>query len=1223
VAIVTASRAPVPGYTPLIAPGLAQAKAAPPEPLEGCDPVAFTDAAYGKHTLQSTASITLASGWMFATEPEIAPWWEIDLGESMFVASILVWLAPQPEGIEISVVAHAYVTPQGEPPRDAAAVRVTAAELGVATEGSAVVSVEVDAVARYVRVALRGPAGAPVVLAVRGAEILATPIFAPTLLGSYARAFTLFADRPLFSSRVVAGAGPFVVTHSYREVWRQARRLGAGLASHLEVDGDDERVILGLCVHNRAEWLVGELAALMRGYVVVPLCPDDSDERLASILARCPLRGVLVEGDDEPRFVRLAARCPSLRLIVTCGATIAVTPRDGGPSTVSFDAIVAGDHDTKLLPPARPRPPLDLFTILFTSGSTGAPKGAMRSHDAFLAMVQSYGMTQPAVHLSFQPLSHLSERMGLPTMVLHGALIGFSGGGSHLLSDLRALEPTSVSSVPRLFELVYASHQRRLAAARAAASGPLAEVEARVWAESRAVFGSRIQAVSVGSAPCSPEVLAFLRRCFSDAWVGEGYGSTECGTITADGVIRPDVDVKLVAVAGLDDGGPYRGEIHVRTPHMIDGYYGDPEGTAKSRDAEGYFATGDLGERAADGTVRVVGRVKNVIKLSQGEFVAVDHVEAELAGCSLVDRIFVQPDAASSALLGVVIPHFGALARALGVNDRAPAELAAHPGAAAIVVRALREHGRSCGLASYEVPRAVIVEAAPMTVEGGLLTASGKLARPAVVAHYAAQLAALGSVAPEIVDEGGSLLDRLAGAVGRVVGRRVDPGEGIHEGLGIDSLVAAEALSAASDALGRAVPLALWFESRTLADLARRLDRGVLARAVGGDEQPRLDLDLDIDLDVDANALPIAALVPPAVVLLTGATGLLGVHLLEALVARTSAHVVCLVRAPSDEAAAERVRVTMARHEMAGVDGARWSAIAGDLAAPRLGLAEGRWTELAASVDAVLHSGATVSWLHAYEALRAPNVLGTRELLRLAKTTRDKPFHFVSTISCVAADGVETTRLPFEAARAGGGYGLTKWVAEHLVRRAGEAGHPVAVYRPAMITGHSRRGPGNPDDYVNRYLRACVQSGHFLDVATEKLDMTPVDHVAESIVALMAAHPGGGASYHLTSIDHSMTYADLGRSIARAGVPCIASDYASFRAVAVRPAESPLRPLAAYFPEQGFALHMGPWPSGVTQAALAQLGVICPPVDDRLIAAYLAALARREGSTSESGAIGG
>ena len=120
-----------------------------------------------------------------------------------------------------------------------------------------------------------------------------------------------------------------------------------------------------------------------------------------------------------------------------------------------FPDLVARGATLQPAPPA-PREGRDLYTILFTSGSSGTPKGAMRSYATFLAMLESYGVAQPAVHLSFQPLSHLSERMYLPAVVMHGGLVGFAAGGADLLADLRALEPTVVGSVPRLFEIVYA-----------------------------------------------------------------------------------------------------------------------------------------------------------------------------------------------------------------------------------------------------------------------------------------------------------------------------------------------------------------------------------------------------------------------------------------------------------------------------------------------------------------------------------------------------------------------------------------------------------------------------------------------------------------------------------------------------------------------------------------------------------------------------------------------
>jgi fatty acid CoA ligase FadD9 len=1216
---LVAPRATVAGHTPALGPPAEAAWSSLHPPLEGCERVPLAEVAYDCDTRQSSATRTAMSGWMYATQPEDEPWWEIDLGAQVLVERVAVWLAPMAAGAEVEVVAHAIHTPALAPAAGCFTWHAAGEELPVASDGSAVVWIGVDAVARFVRVTLRAAAGAPASLLVRGASIQAASLFADTLPATYGRAFTLFADHPLFAARAAPGAGPFEVTHRYREVWTAARHLAAALAE-LEPAGPEGRVFLGLCTRNRPEWVIADLAATMLGFVVVPLSPDDADDRLAAILARCPLRALLVDGDGA-RFARLAERCPSLGLLISCEGDDG-DPREGDPregdAPDAPDAPGPGAARVRLAdllargaglaaPPLRARDGRDLCTLLFTSGSSGAPKGAMRSYATFHAMLRSYGVAQPAVHLSFQPLAHISERMYLPAVMLHGGLIGFPSGGAHLLSDLRALEPTLIGSVPRLFEVVHAAHRRRLAATRAATpDAPSGDVEARVLAETRQVFGSRLQGLGIGSAPVSAEVLDFLRRAFADLWVSEGYGSTECGSITTAGHVQPHAEVKLVPLPDHAAGGAERGEIWVRTPHVIDGYYGDPAATAACRDAEGFFATGDLGERSADGRVRVVGRVRNVLKLGHGEFVAVDGVEAALASCPLVDQIFVHPDAAHASLLAVVVPQAEALAQRLGVANASRAALATHPEAARVVLRALGEHGRRAGLTGPALPRAVLLDPEPMTVESGLLTASGKLARPAAVARYAARLAELDRATPAIAT-GDGLAAQLAAVVSGVVGRAVDPDEPLHEGLGADSLVAAEVLSAASAALGRDLPLGLWFAARTLADLAERLDGGGPVPAAPAEAQAEADLALDPGGDPE----PAPPRLPFATILLTGATGLLGAHLLPALLARTAAHVVCLVRAPGDEAAAARVRATLAGYDLPLPDATRWSALAADLAAPDLGLSAAHRRALAAEADAVVHAAAEVSWLGTYEALRAPNVLGTAALLTLARTGHLKPFHFVSTISTAPATGDESSTLTLAEARAGGGYGLSKWVAEQLVRRAGARGHPVAVYRPAMITGHSQHGLGNPDDYVHRYLRACVAAGVHLDAAGERLDMTPVDFVADAIAALVAAHPCGGATHHLTNLDQSPTYPALGRALAAAGYPSAPAGYAAFRAAAVQPQASPLRALGAFFPEAGFAMHMGPWPAARTRAALATLGVVCPPVDEALVARYLAGLTRR------------
>jgi thioester reductase-like protein len=161
-----------------------------------------------------------------------------------------------------------------------------------------------------------------------------------------------------------------------------------------------------------------------------------------------------------------------------------------------------------------------------------------------------------------------------------------------------------------------------------------------------------------------------------------------------------------------------------------------------------------------------------------------------------------------------------------------------------------------------------------------------------------------------------------------------------------------------------------------------------------------------------------------------------------------------------------------------------------------------------------------------------------------------------------------------------------------------------------MITGHSARGIGNADDYVHRYLRACALAGLYLD-RPERLDMTPVDYVSRAIVALLLDVPGSGEVHHLCNVDQSMSYAELGCALMEAGVRCSPADYAAFRAAAVQPKDSPLRPLAAYFPESGFALGTGSWPSGATRARLAALSVCCPVIDSTLVARYLGGLSQR------------
>ncbi len=1173
--------------------------------LDGRDEtVPLFDVAFHRFTRQSSLVRSPAGSpmpWAEPTAAESAPWWELDLGTSMYLSQIRIELGSVPRDARLVIHGYGFVMPSGAPPPGSELTVTRTVEPSVGTSLTAG-----GVVARYLRVTAVAPAGQAVSLAVIGAEVLAAALYADTLAATLRRSFGLHVDRPLFVAR--GDDGRYAPSLTYGAVWTRAMALGRGIAARLEPGLGAARVVLAAMTRNRPEWVMADLAALARGYVVVPIAPEEPDDRLAQIIARARPTCVICEPADADRVARLAA--DSLRLLVVCDDDAA------GPGRIGFDALVAEGTTAAVSPPAM-RGEDELYAVLFTSGSTGTPKGAMRTYAGFHAMLQSYPVGHSPQHLSFQPLSHLSERMYLPSVIVHGGTIGFSRGGAHLASELRALAPTTLGSVPRLYEVLYAGHQRRLRAALAAdPSAPRAAIEARVLADSRAAFGDRLLAVSVGSAPVGAEVLGFLRRCFADLWVSEGYGSTEVGSIAFDGTVLAGVEVQLrpvvdaPAVVGRA-GEPERGELWVRTPHVIAGYLGDPAATDAAIDGEGFFATGDLGEHDLAGRVRVIGRVRNTVKLAQGEFVSAERIETVLASAAVVDQVYVHAASGAAGVAALIVPHPAVLAGLLGEPVPAGdplATLAAAPGAAAAVLAAVRAHGRSAGLAAYELPRGVWLAPAPLTADDGRLTASGKLARVALAERHGAALAALasGSAATSIDDEAAvaddDLRARVVRAASRVLGRTASPREPLGE-AGVDSLAAAEILAALGEELGREVPLAWWFEAASLEDLAVRLGRF-------GDEHPPAAAAAQVDADL---ALPVAPRVTDVgaaigTVLLTGATGFLGAHLVEALRGR-GLRVVCLVRSPDSASAAARLAAALAARAIPiAVDGDRVRVVVADLAAPELGLTATARAGLAASVDAIVHAGATVSWLASYPALRAPNVLGTVALLALA-ARRGLPFHHVSTISTVPVDGDEDSALTLAAAHLGTPYALSKWVAEQHVRRAGAAGLPVAIYRPAMIAGHTRRGVGNPDDFLSRYLAGMLELGRYLDRDDAIVDMTPVDFVAEAIAALLIARPRGGGPYHLANADQSLSHAGLGRALVAAGAPLVPSSYPDFRAALTRAPGSRLAPLASFFPAR-FGLAMGPWPCARTVAVLAGLGVQRPRIDDALIAIYRAALAR-------------
>ncbi|WP_245676110.1 thioester reductase domain-containing protein [Nocardia niwae] len=259
--------------------------------------------------------------------------------------------------------------------------------------------------------------------------------------------------------------------------------------------------------------------------------------------------------------------------------------------------------------------------------------------------------------------------------------------------------------------------------------------------------------------------------------------------------------------------------------------------------------------------------------------------------------------------------------------------------------------------------------------------------------------------------------------------------------------------------------------------------------------------------------------VVPRRVLLTGATGFLGSHLLLDLLRGSDAHVVCLIRAQDEAAALDRLAAALRRFLLP------WSAevrrrvtvLTGDLREPDLGLSEDRWATLAQDVDAIVNVGAAVDFLRGYRSLRSGNVLGPLTLARLAATGRPKPLHHVSSIAVFNELGIAAMGEDDPVANVGKlviGYDRTKWAAEAVMRRAREHGVVVTVLRPGGIGGHRETGAHNPRDLNSGIIAALSRFGTV--PALRNLHVAPVDWVSKVAAAIVCAPSAWGHNYHLT-----------------------------------------------------------------------------------------------------------
>lgn len=438
--------------------------------------------------------------------------------------------------------------------------------------------------------------------------------------------------------------------------------------------------------------------------------------------------------------------------------------------------------------------------------------------------------------------------------------------------------------------------------------------------------------------------------------------------------------------------------------------------------------------------------------------------------------------------------------------------------------------------------------------------------------------------------------------------------------LGGDSLMGVRIHNRMSEEFSADLPIRHLFELQTIGGLAKLIDK---ANGVCTDNPIDEDTDVQITSDIQldlafGNSAELHAPAQDNDIFMTGATGFLGVHVLYETLMQTKRRILCLVRAKTPEEGLLRLKTKM-EECLLWRDSfeERIVPVPGNLESEKFGLSDDEFIALGSQTDSILHIAALVNHVYPYHLLRRTNVVGTREVIRLALCHTKKTIHFVSTTRLFAGTDpahqtkrMETDPLPAVESILGG-YNQSKWAAEMLLQRASAAGVPVTIYRTGLLSGHSVTGRSNLDDFFCRMLKGCIQLGKAPLSQTEddlKIDITPVDFAGRAIVKLSRQPETEGKVFHVINPE-PVRFRQIYQAIADYGFEVARLPYEEWLSAVdmIEPANV-LYPYLPVFkqmrtPETIF--------SGVSvdfrhaQHALSDAGIICPKVDEQMIRIYM------------------
>ncbi|MGI5350344.1 amino acid adenylation domain-containing protein [Streptomyces sp. CA-250714] len=957
----------------------------------------------------------------------------------------------------------------------------------------------------------------------------------------------LTADRFTASAQATPADPAIVadgVTTDYAELARRAEAVAADLADRGVRDGAPVAVLM----RPSAELVVTILGILRAGGSYVVLDADHPAERLRFVLHDCGAR----------------------ILVRTAGTAMAGVEPPEGLEVVDLSRI--GRAGT---PPERDRKtPLDTAYIVYTSGSTGRPKGVELPEATLANLVRNQHILSSGRRMN--TLQYMPPAFDVFTLEVFGTLCS---SGTLVIPPACArtdFEQLAALMAEQRIERAYFPYValRELAAVLRSSGACLPDLrEVYVTGERlvvtddlREMFRRNPKARLINAYGPSEAHLCSEDRLPADPDTWPALPSIGRVVAGVDAYVLSDAESAQRAPFGVD------GELCVAGPVVSPGYIGLPEKTSRAMVPDPFvpgqlmYRTGDIVALAADGRLHYHGREDDQVKI-RGYRVEPSEVEAALERELDVDAAAV-----------IVVPAGGdrVLHAFMQSGAPLPPDWRARLGAV---------------LPGYMIPRTVT------RIDTFPLTPNGKTDRRALEALLNAE------ARPDSADEGADGTSAewtdaeraMAEMWAQVLGHRpATPDVDFFE-QGGHSLLAVRLHRLTKERLGSDIALSALLSTPTV--------RG-MARSLGGDRDDGLP---DLRQEAQLRDLSVGERSEPAdaTVLLTGATGFLGSHLLDEL-QRTGHRVACLLRADSVEEGRERLRAAFRKFAL---DASRIDEVEicpGDLSRPRLGLGE-EYEAWARGVSEVYHAAAHINFVAPYHTVKHTNVDGMRRLLEFCGINRT-PLRVISTLGVFPPDStagpVGERSVPGDPASLGIGYSQSKWVAEHLALRAREFGLPVTVHRIGRIGGHSRTGACRHDDFFWLQLKGFAALGRYPeDIAeTPAVDLLPVDYVARAIVRLSEAE-ADNENWHLFH-PRGLTWREIIQTIRAEGYPVRPTSHAEWMAALERQVESGdqqrgLGPLVPLMREGMMRLGDLSFDNERSVRALADLGCPIPAADTR------------------------